>query len=226
MNRRYFMSGLLCLSLALPAAATAESVIVESGHRSPPDFSGTWLLDKASSDDPEAKMKEAREMMRESRGMRGGMGGSFGRGKGGGMSDGRQDSGRGSPRGMLATSTSELRALINGAKVLELSHADPMLLITADGGPQQRLFTDFRGATVSASTAQQAVMIAGWEGDVLVVEITRDGSPRMMQRYQLDAGSDQLEVRTVFTPPGSSGHLLIKCVYGRANAQATRDLES
>ncbi len=146
MNRTFFITSLLYLGLALPAQSADEIDMLSGEHRSPPDFSGTWRLDKASSDDPEAKMQEARQMMRESRGMRGGMGGGFGRGKGGDMEARRQGGGRGVSRGMSAASASEVRVLIRSAEVLELSHADPMLLISLDGGPQQRLFTDFRGA--------------------------------------------------------------------------------
>ncbi len=225
MNRTFFITSLLYLGLALPVHSAEESSMSEVKHKLQADFSGTWLLDKASSDDPEAKMKEIREMMRESRGMRGGMGGGFGRAKGGGMGGGHQG-GRGSSGGMLATSTSELRTLISGAEVLELSHADPLLLITADGGPQQRLFTDFRGAAVSASSSvPQAVTTAGWEGDVLVIETTRDSNPTLLQRYHLNADTGQLEIITDFMPPSSSRNVSIKRFYDRANARTANAVD-
>lgn len=221
MNRTLFISGLLCLSLILPAHAADEAVMVDAGHRSRPDFSGTWLLDKASSDDPEAKMKEARDMLRASRGVRGGMGDGPGRGQGSGMGDGHRGGGSGSPGGMLTSPIGDMRALVRGAEVLELSHDDPLLLISADDQPQQRLFTDYRGATVSAHGAlQQRVTTAGWETDELVVETTRDGTPRLVQRYRLNADSGSLEVSTEITPPGASAPVSIKRVYVRADAQA------
>ena len=118
----------------------------------------------------------------------------------------------------------DMRTLIEGAEVLDLTHNDPKLLLTADDGPQQQLFTDYRGATVSASgAAQQAVTAAGWEGDVLVLETTRDGSPRLVQRYRLNTATSQLEISAEFTPPGSSGPVLINRVYDRADAQAARN---
>ncbi|WP_157606866.1 hypothetical protein [Sedimenticola selenatireducens] len=226
MNRTFFITSLLYLGLALPAHSADEIDMISGEHRSPPDFSGTWRLDKASSDDPEAKLQEAREMMRESRGMRGGMGGGFGRGKGGDMEARRQGSGRGrgrgASRGMPAASASEVRVLISSAEILELSHADPMLLISVDGGPQQRLFTDFRGAAVSASSSvPQAVTTAGWEGDVLVIETTQDSKPTLLQRYHLRTDSGQLEVITNLTLPGTSLNVSIKCFYDRANARTT-----
>ena len=221
MKRTFFITSLLYLGLALPVYSAEENSMSEVNHELQVNFSGTWLLDKASSDDPEAKMKEIREMMRESRGMRGGMGSGFGRANGGGMGGGHQGGGRGSSGGMLAASTSGLRSLISGAEVLELSHADPMLLITADGGPQQRLFTDFRGAVVSASSSvPQAVTTAGWEGDVLVIETTRDSNPTLLQRYHLNANTGQLEIITDFMPPSSSRNVSIKRFYDRVNVRA------
>lgn len=222
MNRTFFITSLLYLGLVSPAHSVDEIDMLSGEHRSPPDLSGTWRLDKAASDDPEAKMQEAREMMRESRGMRGGMGGGFGHGKGGDMEGRRQGGGRGASRGMPASSASEVRVLISSAEVLELSHADPMLLISVDGGPQQRLFTDFRGAAVSASSsAPQAVTTAGWEGDVLVIETTRDSKPNLLQRYHLKTDTGQLEVITNLTLPGTSLNVSIKCFYDRANARST-----
>jgi len=222
MNRTFFITSLLYLGLALPALSADEIDMLSGEHRSPPDFSGTWRLDKASSDDPEAKLQEARELMRESRGMRGGMGGGFGRGNGGDMEARRQGGGRGVSRGMPVASASEVRVLISSAEVLELSHADPMLLISVDGGPQQRLFTDFRGAAVSASSSvPQAVTTAGWEGDVLVIETTQDSKPTLLQRYHLRTDTGQLEVITNLTLPGTSLNVSIKCFYDRANVRST-----
>lgn len=216
------MTSLLYLGLALPAYSADENNMRSGEHRPPPDFSGTWLLDKAASDDPQAKIQEAREMMRESNGMRGGMRGGFGRAKGGDMGGRRQGGGRGAPRGMPAASAGELRILISGVEVLELSHADPMLLISVDGGPQQRLFTDFRGAAVSASgSVPQAVTTAGWEGDALVIETTQDGNPTLLQRYHLNADTGQLEVITNLMLPGTSKNVSIKYFYDRENVQAT-----
>lgn len=222
MNRTFFITSLLYLGLVLPAHSADEIDMHSGEHRLPPDFSGTWHLDKASSDDLEAKIQEARQMMRESRGMRGGMGGGFGRSRGGDMEGRHQGGGRGASRGMPAASAGEARVLISSAEVLELSHADPMLLISVDGGPQLRLYTDFRGAAVSArSSVPQAVTTAGWEGDVLVIETTQDNKPTLLQRYHLRADTGQLEVITNLTLPGTSLNVSIKCFYDRTNARST-----
>jgi hypothetical protein len=70
----------------------------------------------------------------------------------------------------------EISALIAAAEKLDITHADPMLLIADENEQRQRLFTDFRGASVSASGGlRQRVAVAGWEGAALVVETTMIG---------------------------------------------------
>lgn len=78
---------------------------------------------------------------------------------------------------------------------LEITHADPSLLITDEDGQHRQLYTDFRGASVSISEPQQQrVAVAGWEGTVLVVETTINGGTRLIKRYQIDAETGQLMV--------------------------------
>lgn len=224
MNRTFFLTSLLYLGLVLPAYSADEYDIHSGNHQSLQDLSGTWLLDQASSDDPMARMKEARGNMQKSMGMRSAMGGGFGRGKGGGMG---RSGGSGSQGGMQAGLMDEMRALISGPQVLKLSHQDPVLLITADDRPAQQLFTDYRGATVSASNSgPQAVTTAGWEGDVLIIETTRDGNPTLLQRYRLNAGTGQLEIITDFTLPGSSRQVSIKYFYDRADTLEASALDA
>lgn len=154
------------------------------------DFSGIWVLNAKASDDP---LEKARETMQASRQTRGG--GSGGMGRGGGMGGGRQ--GRGGMDGGGSLSSSELSALLAPAQELHISHQDPMLLIADEKGQRQRVFTDFRGASVSASGGlQQRVAVAGWEGAVLVVETTTLGK-KFVQSYQIDGGNGQLVISSV-----------------------------
>lgn len=157
-----------------------------------PDFSGDWILNADASDDLLEKAKEAMQASRQARG-----GGSGGMGRGGGMGGGHQ--GRGGMGGMSGgggLSSSELSALLAPAQELHITHHDPMLLIADENEQRQRIFTDFRGSSVSANGGlQQRVSVAGWEGASLVVETTMLGK-KMTQNYHVDGGTGQLVVTT------------------------------
>jgi len=82
------------------------------------------------------------------------------------------------------------------ARRLEIVHREPSLMITPDNGRPRRLYTDNRGASVSArGGVGQQVAIAGWEGDVLVVE-TALGNDRILDRYRLLQSPRRLEIVT------------------------------
>lgn len=149
--------------------------------QSRPDFSGHWTLDAKASDDPQERIKQAMKQARsDGQGMRGG--GGMG---GGGMGGKRQ--GRGSQEGKGMGGRSEMpfddrAALVATAKTLDITHEDPMLLIADENDRHQRLFTDFRGISVSASGGgQQQAAVAGWEGEVLVVESRMNHGSRLVQ---------------------------------------------
>ncbi len=162
-----------------------------------PDFSGDWLLNTKASDDPREKAKEAAQASKQARGGGRGMGGGpGGMGRGGGMGGGRQGRG-GGMGGSGGLSSGELSALLAPAQELHISHQEPMLLIADESDRRQRLFTDFRGASVSASGGlQQRIAVAGWEGAVLVVETTTLGK-KFVQSYQIDGGNGQLVISSV-----------------------------
>ncbi len=170
-----------------------------------PDFSGHWTLNAEASDDPREKMKEAMQAMKQAKGGGRGMGGgSGGQGRGGGKGGGRQ--GRGSSGGMGGRSempSGELSALIATTEKLNITHEDPMLLIADENDQRQRIFTDFRGASVSASGGlQQRVVVAGWEGASLVVETTTNNGARLVQNFQINAKTGQLLISAATQLPG------------------------
>lgn len=178
------------------AQGNGDKSTAEPGSSSRPDFSGRWTLNAEASDDPLEKAREAMQASRQPRGARPGMGGGsggMGRGRGmGGARHGRGGTGGASRDGSL--SPGELSAFLAPAQALHVTHEDPMLLIADERGQRQRLFTDFRGASVSASGGlQQRVAVAGWEGAVLVVETTMLGK-KLVQGYQIDSGTGQLVV--------------------------------
>lgn len=164
--------------------------------QSRPDFSGLWILNTKASDDPQEKIKEA---MKQARSAGRGMGGDSGRQGRGGMGGGRQ--GRGSPEGMERRNkmpSGDMSALIATAQKLDIAHKDPLLLITDENAQRQKIFTDFRGASVSANgDLQQRVTVAGWEGTALVVETTLRSGTKLVQNFQIDAQKGQLMISTV-----------------------------
>ncbi len=194
----------------------------ESSSR--PDFSGHWVLNVKASDDPLEKAKEAMQTSRQVMG-----GGSGGMGRGGGMGGGK---GRGGGRqgrgggwgGGGGLSSGELSALLSPAQELHITHQDPMLLITDEYDRRQRLFTDFRGASVSANGGlQQRVAVAGWEGTVLVAETTMLGK-KLVQDYQIDSGTGQLVISSVaqvsVAPPVSYRLVYDRLVYDPLGPEA------
>ncbi len=187
------------------------------GSSSRPDFSGDWVLNAKASDDP---LEKAREAIQASRQAMGGGSGGMGRGGGkgrGGMGGERQ--GRGGMGGSGSLSAGELSALLAPAQALHISHQDPLLLIADENGQRQRVFTDFRGASVSANGGlQQRVSVAGWEGEALVVETTMLGK-KQIQNYQIDGETGRLVISEATQ---ISGVQTVSCrlVYDRSKPKA------
>jgi len=201
--------------LSLAYATDAAPLAFAASAQSRVDFSGHWILNIEQSDNPQEKAKEAMQSMKQGKGGGHGMGGAAG-GKGGGMGGGRQ--GRGAQEGMTGrseTPSREMFALLATAEKLDITHQEPLLLITDENDQQQRIYTDFRGASVSASGGvQQRTNIAGWEGAALVVETTIIGGARLMQTYQVDVKTDQLLISVEASLPEKQA-LAYRLVYDR-----------
>jgi len=169
------------------------------GSPSRPDFSGLWFLNAKASDDPSDKAQAARQAIKQARGSGRGMGGgSGGRGRSGGMGGGSLVR----MGGRSEMPSREISALIATAEKLDIFHVDPMLLVIDENDQRQRLFTDFRGASVSVSGgAQQRVAVAGWEGTALVVETSMNNGSKLIQNYQIDASTGRLIVSAAVDLP-------------------------
>jgi hypothetical protein len=204
-----------CPSLAF--ATDAPPLALAAAAQSRPDFSGLWALNAQASDDPLENLKAAMQTRLPSKsGGRGMGGGSGGQGRGGGMGGGRH--GRGSTDGIAGRGempSREMSALIAATGSLDITHADPMLLIVDENQQRQRLFTDFRGANVSASGGLlQRVAVAGWEGAALVVESTMSHGLKLVQHYQIDADTGQLVISAV-AHPSETRPVPFRLVYDR-----------
>lgn len=172
-------------------SASPPTPVVKPQSR--PDFSGHWTLDTEASDDPQERIKQAMKQARS--------GGQAM--QGGGMGGKRQ--GRGSQEGMGGRSEmpfDDRAALVATAKTLDITHEDPMLLIVDENDRHQRLFTDFRGISVSASGgAQPQAAVAGWESDVLVVESRMNHGSKLVQQYRIDAETGRLMISSAVELP-------------------------
>ena len=167
-----------------------------------PDLSGYWVLNEEQSDNFREKMKDA---MKEARGNR----------------RGKANNGMG--HGGSGPGLQNVQALLMAREVLDIKHQDPMLLIITGDGRTQRLFTDYRGMSISASGAiQQKLSTAGWEGNNLVVETTDNNGLRLLQRYQLDAQLLQLKVDTEILLPLQATPVHIITVYDAESAGVDR----
>ena len=68
----------------------------------------------------------------------------------------------------------------------------------------RKLYTDFRGASVSAKGGMdQQVVTGGWEGDVLVIEITSAGGSQLVQHLRLL--DEPLRLERITEVPGLGG---------------------
>lgn len=193
MNINMRLSGVLRIGLALLTSASLSLAFATSAQART-DFSGHWALNTELSDSPQEKAKEAMQAAKQGKDGGRGMGGAAG--KGGGMGGVRK--GRGAQEGIAGhseTPSREMFALLVTSEKLDISHQEPLLLIADENDQQQRIYTDFRGASVSASGGlQQRTSIAGWEGAALVVETTMIGGATLIQTYQVDVKTGQLMI--------------------------------
>lgn len=119
------------------------------------------------------------------------------------------------PAGQARTVPGMPRTISEGLTII---HREPAIRITTDGGREERLFTDYRGTSVSAKGASQVVTTAGWEKAALVVESHLRGGMKVLRRYRLDPGGDELEVSLELAGPWWPEPVIIPLTYRRSAA--------
>jgi hypothetical protein len=168
-----------------------------------PDLSGTWVLDPGRSDDPGEAIEEARRQARAERSR-----GVVGLGRRG---DERTTGDAWLSRGTRGAERALLGRLPERIGLEQGADAVTFVLPT---GERRAVHTDNRGASVSASGAMdQEVVIAGWEGDTLVVETTLTSGERLVERYRLEEGPRRLRVDTLLQIPGLSEPVPLERLY-------------
>lgn len=212
---------LFAFAQASTGTEVAHATPLPAGHARP-DFSGDWQLNTQASDDPRAKLREAMQAARQATGGERGMGGGMGRGGGGKGRGGMGGMGGAGGMGGKRGASGEFSGQLAVAQKLHISHEDPALLIVDENERPQRLYTDFRGGSVSAAGGlEQQVSVAGWEGDALVVETAMLGR-KTVQQYAIDRTNAQLVVTTqaeISNMPRVAYRLVYDRVKGDANGE-------
>lgn len=218
---------LLLLVGAAPLSAATDDKKKEAAAQ--PDLSGKWQLNRAQSDDPRQKMREAagRGGGFGGRGKsraggfpgRGNSGGDFpggpASGPGGGefpggppRSDG-DEGGRGarsSPRGMEAAAALEI---VQGGGELTVKEG-------ADGedASARTFYTDGRKSEQETPRGRAEVK-AKWKGAKLVVEIKPERGGKLTETYELAPSGSQLYVTTKVEDERMPQSVTIRRVYDR-----------
>jgi hypothetical protein len=192
----------------LICASGVASAAPDAAH---PDFSGTWQLNEALSDDAALKLRQAMEARRSQM-----MGGTPGGGSVGGMG-GRPGGmggpgGRGGPGGMQA----RLAELEAGTRTLIIRYEEPELSVEMADGRTRRYVTDNRKQQVSTEFGKLTSR-AKWKKDGrLVVRTSRPDGPEVTRIYQMDQDGARLIVDTRLT--GRGPEVAFQRVYERRAA--------
>lgn len=167
--------------LLRPAAADIALSAVDEASR--PCLDGVWLINRQLSDDATERLADAIEGGRKSRRFA-----EVSRAMG------------------IADST--VQTLARRAPVvatarparLVVRHREPTIVFGEPGPGQQRLYTDFRGASVSAlGGSGQRVVTAGWQQQDLIVETATAGGQRLVERFSVEDGDGSAPRRLLLT---------------------------
>lgn len=150
-----------------------------TGHR--PDFSGTWTLNPQRSDDAKDLIASTQSPRAASMTRPGGA----------------PPRPRGGTRRGPGSGDANLGILL--ADVLTIVQQGDLLRIEFTEGQSRTIYTDGRGTSVSAiADSSHVLTIASWEDAALVVETNSSEGPRLVRRYRLATGGQQLEISTRF----------------------------
>src|SRR5262245_20793976 len=173
------------IALALRVALLLPLVSSETAWSgSLANLSGTWKLNKDLSDDPQQKMRDARN---ESGG-----GGSHSGGRHGGM--GRGGGGRSGGSGSGEDAQRPLEDMAAALQQLKIDHQDPALTIEDGLGRQHHLFTDGRKIEEERSYGGTTEIHAAWKDGRIVVTTRSEKGPKLTETYAVAADGSQLTV--------------------------------
>lgn len=132
----------------------------------PPDFSGTWLLNSALSDNPQDQQADDRRR------------------------------GRPLPSGNRARVQPWEGSTLFGSRVFRIEQSDSTVtVVTAEGSPMV-LYTDGRTVRGKIEGLGEVRTVATWKGDKLKVERLISGGAKITTTYQFADQKKRLEVET------------------------------
>jgi hypothetical protein len=211
--------------LASLASLLATPTPVASRAAPRPTFAGSWVLNRAQSDDARAMMEERQRAAARARrsGMGvpdfsgGGMGGGGG-GMGGGGMDGPPGVGMG---GMMGSGVDRERgkniteSVTEPAQTFTVTQDDTSLVFDYGEGRSTLLITDGGMLTDNLKGIGFVDTRARWERQRLVVERRFDAGGRVVEEYSRSPESGQLVVAVEFATP-RLGKLRFRRVYDPA----------
>lgn len=192
-----------------------------------PDLSGSWQLNQAMSDDPKEAFKNARKKMRKQG--RKGMGDEMrsagwpsGDGPGGkGKREGRGGFGERMKKGRGAFGDDKNSSKMQGvliAETLDITLTETEITFVVDANDAQVFLIDGRGTPLDEN---MTVVLAGWEGDQMVVEKTSGGSRKRFERYTVSPDGSQLHVAVSIEQSISQKPIKILRIFDRIDVQNT-----
>jgi len=184
-----------------------------------PDFSGTWQLNEALSDDPIEVMRAEMQRRRasETMGSMGGRGGGMGGGGmgGGGMGGGGSAGHREDPM----AAAERLERMNRGAEKIEITQQGSQIRIHyADG--RERLFVTDGKKHLRESGVGDLQTKAKWKGDEkLVVRSTTEQRHEITEVYEFSPHRTRLHVKISVEGKGGGASFRFERVYERFQAE-------
>jgi hypothetical protein len=170
----------------------AQSPLEDAKAQLQADLSGRWRLNPEKSENLRDKIQRAGEegSAAPPGGGGGGWRGGAGRGGRGGGGRGRGNPGEAPPRARREAPP-DIEALLAGPSELAITHTESVVTIMEKDGRLRVLKLD---APPHAREAGAAQVTSRWNGQQLVVETVRSGSPKVTETFTLDKERSQLTI--------------------------------
>jgi hypothetical protein len=186
--------GLVCLGLAMPLLGAAEQ----------PAFTGKWQRNDEESDDPQEKMREAMEAMRQ---QGGGRGGGMG-GRGGGMGD--RSGGRAGRGGREAGMANLMAAAAQIETVLENNEFQ---IIPTGEGRVRIYYLDGKKHKRETASGMKMETKSELNGNRILVEQKTEEGRRIKMTYELGPDGSIMIVTTQLEGGRIPEPIIIRTVY-------------
>ena len=200
---------LVSLALAMPLLTAAEQ----------PAFTGKWQRNEEESDDPQEKMREAMEAMRQQGGGRGGgMGGRGGGmsggmgGRGGGMGDGTGGRG-GSGEGRGGREAGMANLMAAAAQIETVLENNEFQIIPTGEGRVRIFYLDGKKHKQETANGMKIETKSELKGSRILVEQDMEQGRRIKTTYELGPDGSLMIVTTQLEGGRTPEPIIIRTVY-------------